>query len=100
MTPPERSSAASPPADRSPTARLRRFRGFLLVAAALLVVGIFLPRACRTPLLARGTAVPAFDLPRVDGPGRVSLESLRGHRAVLFFWAVWCPASSPAMSLQ
>ena len=34
---------------------------------------------------------PAFSLPRLDRPGTVSLSSLRGHPAVLNFWASWCP---------
>jgi cytochrome c biogenesis protein CcmG/thiol:disulfide interchange protein DsbE len=34
---------------------------------------------------------PAFSLPRLDRPGTVSLTSLRGHPAVLNFWASWCP---------
>ena len=38
-----------------------------------------------------GSAAPAFTLPRLDGPGSVSLASLRGHPVVLNFWASWCP---------
>src|SRR5919108_2498816 len=33
---------------------------------------------------------PAFDLPRLDGHGRVSLASLRGKAVVVNFWASWC----------
>ncbi|MGZ4390216.1 MAG: TlpA family protein disulfide reductase [Gaiellaceae bacterium] len=35
-------------------------------------------------------AAPGFTLKRLDGPGRVSLASLRGHPVVLNFWASWC----------
>jgi cytochrome c biogenesis protein CcmG/thiol:disulfide interchange protein DsbE len=38
-----------------------------------------------------GSKAPAFTLPRLDGPGSVSLASLRGHPVVLNFWASWCP---------
>jgi cytochrome c biogenesis protein CcmG, thiol:disulfide interchange protein DsbE len=34
---------------------------------------------------------PSFALPRLDGPGTISLEGLAGHPAVLNFWASWCP---------
>jgi cytochrome c biogenesis protein CcmG/thiol:disulfide interchange protein DsbE len=38
-----------------------------------------------------GSPAPAFTLPRLEGPGSVSLASLRGHPVVLNFWASWCP---------
>lgn len=38
-----------------------------------------------------GSLAPAFTLPRLEGPGSVSLASLRGHPVVLNFWASWCP---------
>jgi cytochrome c biogenesis protein CcmG, thiol:disulfide interchange protein DsbE len=33
---------------------------------------------------------PGFDLPRLDGPGRLTLASLRGKAVVVNFWASWC----------
>jgi cytochrome c biogenesis protein CcmG/thiol:disulfide interchange protein DsbE len=34
---------------------------------------------------------PAFDLPRLDGRGRIDLAALRGKKPiVLDFWASWC----------
>ena len=37
-------------------------------------------------------AAPNFDLPRLDGSGRISLASLRGKPLVIDFWASWCYA--------
>jgi cytochrome c biogenesis protein CcmG, thiol:disulfide interchange protein DsbE len=33
---------------------------------------------------------PLFTLSRLDGPGRLSLASLRGKAVVVNFWASWC----------
>jgi peroxiredoxin len=44
---------------------------------------------------------PGFVLPRIDAPGTVSLDSLRGHVAVLNFWSTSCAAcASAATRLQ
>jgi thiol-disulfide isomerase/thioredoxin len=66
-------------------------KNLLLVAAALLLVAVFGPRMCQPSLLAAGTTAPPFSLPRVTEAGRVTAGELRGKRAVLFFWAIWCP---------
>ncbi len=33
---------------------------------------------------------PAFTLPRLNGPGTLTLSSLRGKGVVVNFWASWC----------
>jgi len=48
-----------------------------------------------------GSVAPAFTLRRLDGPGKVSLASYRGHPVVLNFWASWCnPCKSEAAVLE
>jgi cytochrome c biogenesis protein CcmG, thiol:disulfide interchange protein DsbE len=79
------------------THRLRRARWVLvggvlaLVATltALLAFGLVNdPTLIRSPLI--GRPAPAFTLSRLDGPGSVSLASLRGSVVVINFWASWC----------
>jgi cytochrome c biogenesis protein CcmG, thiol:disulfide interchange protein DsbE len=48
-----------------------------------------------------GTVAPVFTLRRLEGPGEVSLASLRGRPVVLNFWASWCiPCKSEAVVLE
>ncbi len=48
-----------------------------------------------------GSPAPAFTLRRLNGPGSVSLDSLRGHPVVLNFWASWCiPCKTEAPALE
>lgn len=37
-----------------------------------------------------GEPAPAFDLERLDGKGRISLDQLRGKVVLVNFWASWC----------
>jgi cytochrome c biogenesis protein CcmG, thiol:disulfide interchange protein DsbE len=48
-----------------------------------------------------GSMAPPFTLRRLDGPGKVSLDSYRGRAVVLNFWASWCnPCKSEAAVLE
>jgi cytochrome c biogenesis protein CcmG/thiol:disulfide interchange protein DsbE len=62
--------------------------GLLVV---LLAVGLTLnPRLVPSPLI--GKAVPAFELPLLDGEGVFSEQDLKGQMTLLNVWASWCYA--------
>lgn len=49
------------------------------------------PAKTRIPgVAAAGSPAPAFDLPRLTGPGRVTLAALQGRPVIVNFWASWC----------
>ncbi|HET7567007.1 MAG TPA: TlpA disulfide reductase family protein [Gaiellaceae bacterium] len=84
------------------TARLRlagQLVALALVAGLLALLVWKLTHQQHAPKV--GTAAPAFTLRRLDGPGSVSLASLRGKPVVLNFWASWCiPCKSEARALE
>lgn len=80
----------------------------LVLGAAVVVVAfvLILMSDAGAPPVVRGSAAPAFDLPRVEAgsetaaaPG-LALSSLEGDVVLINFWATWCePCTSemPAM---
>lgn len=69
----------------------RRSRVLRWILEGVLLVGAFFAISGwqERHLIDKGAVAPAFDLPDLTGH-RVSLESLRGHRVLLHFWAPWC----------
>jgi cytochrome c biogenesis protein CcmG/thiol:disulfide interchange protein DsbE len=77
---------------------LRRAGQVLAIAVVLALLAVLAWRVIReseggaAAALRRGDhpVAPAFDLERLDRPGRLALESLRGKAVVVNFWASWC----------
>jgi peroxiredoxin len=61
--------------------------GTLVVVLAL---GVMWLGESVAPPLSRGDLAPDFDLPRLDGAGRISRDQLEGRVALVNFWATWC----------
>jgi peroxiredoxin len=66
----------------------RILRGLIELAV---VIGAYVALAAfqERHLLSTHTSAPGFELSTLDGQ-RVSLDSLRGKRVALHFWATWC----------
>ena len=80
------------------SSRLRSWGMAVAVAAAVAAV-FWLSKPPPDPIRP-GQLAPAFELPRLDGGAKLSLDELRGRVVLLNFWATWCKpceAEMPAM---
>jgi thiol-disulfide isomerase/thioredoxin len=67
----------------------------VVILGMLVVLGVALapkgkPADGILPPNPAGYAAPAFNLPRLDGQGNLSLADLKGKPVVVNFWASWC----------
>lgn len=73
---------------------MRRLLRYLAIAGIAGLVLVLLlgfrrdPQDIRTGTV--GKPAPAFDLPALDGSGRVALSAYTGKVVVVNFWASWC----------
>jgi peroxiredoxin len=85
----ERAKATAPARDGAATRVSRRTRRWLLEAAILVGVYLAITTWQERRLVRTNATAPNFTLEALDG-STVSLESLRGKRVLVHFWATWC----------
>jgi cytochrome c biogenesis protein CcmG/thiol:disulfide interchange protein DsbE len=67
------------------------FRVALALVPALAFIGLLWIGLARTGSQSEsGSPAPSFELPLLDGSGRLTDEDLRGNPVVINFWASWC----------
>jgi peroxiredoxin len=84
-------AAATAPVPEARAGARGLFRKYRWVAELGVVVAVYFGGTAYQGrhLVGTGTEAPAFALTALDGSA-VSLDSLRGKRVLLHFWATWC----------
>jgi cytochrome c biogenesis protein CcmG/thiol:disulfide interchange protein DsbE len=79
------------PAGAVPRKRSWVFRVTLALVPALAFIGLLWIGLARTGSQSEaGSPAPSFELPLLDGTGRLTDEDLQGTPVVVNFWASWC----------
>jgi peroxiredoxin len=87
-TEPTAATAPEPEAGSAARGLFRKYR-FILEIGAVLALYFGVTAYQGRHLVGTGGEAPAFSLTALDG-STVSLDSLRGKRVLLHFWATWC----------
>jgi cytochrome c biogenesis protein CcmG/thiol:disulfide interchange protein DsbE len=74
-----------------PSKGSRTLRLLPMLLPAVIFLGVLAFGLLRSaPDTGAGSEAPQFDLPKLDGEGRISSSDLRGGPVVLNFWGSWC----------
>jgi len=87
-TEPATATAQEPEAGHGFRSLFRKYR-FVFEIGAVVALYFAVTAYQGRHLVGSGTVAPAFSLATLDGES-VSLDSLRGKRVLLHFWATWC----------